>query len=54
MTNIFLVTILTCSQIVELVKRVESVSILSPQQKYEIVNELRKVVTSCPIVIKKN
>lgn len=52
MIPITLATIITCSQAIALIDRLERVSGLSKTQKEEIVLEIRKVVKSCPIKIK--
>ena len=52
MIPITLATIITCSQAISLIDRLERVSGLSKTQKEEIVLEIRKVVKSCPIKIK--
>lgn len=52
-----LVTILSCSQLIAIVNRLKQVAGLSTQQHTEIMNELQKVVPSCPVKIvpdKKN
>lgn len=54
MTSLLLVTFLSCSQVVEIANRVINVSALTMQQKTEILNELRRTIISCPIVIKSN
>jgi hypothetical protein len=52
--SIFLVTILSCSQVFEIVQRLQNISLLTKEQKNEIVLELRRVVPTCPILIKNN
>lgn len=54
MTPLFLTTILSCNQLNSVVSRLENVALLSSRQKIEIVNELRKIVPSCPLIIKNN
>jgi hypothetical protein len=51
--SIFLVTFLTCNQVLEIVNRLQSIALLTPQQKTEIIFELKKVVPTCPVIIKK-
>ena len=51
---VLLSTILTCSQAFSLVSRITNVVGLTPQQKIEVVNEIRKVVPSCPVTIQKD
>lgn len=52
--SIFLTTVLSCRQVFGTINRVQSVIGLTNQQKIEIVNELRKVVPSCPVIIQKD
>lgn len=53
MTSILLATILTCSQIQQLSKRVIESPILNPVQKHAIIAELYKVIPTCPAIIKQ-
>jgi hypothetical protein len=53
MVSVFLTTFLSCSQVLGIANRIRAIVGLSYQQKMEIVNELRKVVPSCPVIIKK-
>lgn len=53
MVSVFLATFLSCSQVLGIANRIQSIIGLTYQQKIEIVNELRKVVPSCPVIIKK-
>jgi hypothetical protein len=53
MVSVFLTTFLSCSQVLGIANRIQVIVGLSYQQKMEIVNELRKVVPSCPVIIKK-
>jgi hypothetical protein len=52
MGSLFLTTVLSCRQLLGIVNRVVNNSILTTQQKTEIVLELRKLVPSCPLIIK--
>ena len=54
MTPLFLVTILSCSDIVLIANRLVNVRLLTPEQKIEILRELKKVVPSCPVKVVKN
>jgi len=54
MIPVFLTTFISCSQTFTIINRLQVVMGLTYQQKMEIVNELRKVVPSCPIIIKKD
>ena len=47
-------TIISCSQAFSLLNRITNVVGLTPQQKIEIINEIRKVVPSCPVTIQKD
>jgi hypothetical protein len=49
--EIFLVTFLSCSDVVGIANRIQQVVGLTYQQKIAIVNELRKVVPSCPVIL---
>jgi hypothetical protein len=51
MEPVFLVTILTCNQVIGIVSRLRKIALLSPQQQNEIVYELQKAVPSCPVKI---
>jgi len=54
MVVILTTTIITCSDALSLINRLTRVVGLSEVQRTEIVQEIRKVVPSCPIkVIKK-
>lgn len=51
---VILSTILSCSQAFGLVSRISNVVGLTPKQKLEIIQEVRKVVPSCPVTIQKD
>jgi hypothetical protein len=51
---VILSTIISCSQALGLVNRITNVVGLTPQQKLEIIKEVRKVVPSCPVTIQKD
>lgn len=51
---VLLSTILSCSQAFGLVSRISSVVGLTPQQKLDVIHEIRKVVPSCPVTIQKD
>ena len=51
---VILSTVITCSQAISLANRITNVVGLSPQQKIEIIKEMRKVVPSCPVTIQKD
>jgi hypothetical protein len=46
-------TIITCSQAIQLINNVVNVVGLSNQQKTEIIEEIKKIVPSCPIIIQE-
>lgn len=50
--SIFLVTILNCSDIISIANRIQSVVGLTNHQKIDIVNEVKKVAPTCPVIIK--
>lgn len=54
MVPVFLTTFLSCSQIFAIANRIQNIMGLTYQQKMEIANELRKVVPSCPVVIRND
>lgn len=47
-------TIITCSQAIQLISNVSKVVGLNNQQRIEIIEEIKKVVPSCPVIIKEN
>lgn len=47
-------TIITCSQAISVINRITNVVGLTPQQKIEIIREIRKVIPSCPVTIQKD
>ena len=54
MIALFLTTTITCSDAIKIINRLSSVSGLTPVQKTEIVQEVRKTIPFCPVVIKKD
>jgi hypothetical protein len=54
MSALFLTTFLSCSDIVAIANRLANVKLLTPEQKTEILWELKKVVPTCPLIIKPN
>ena len=54
MIPLVLSTVITCSQAIAIVNRVTSVVGLSPKQKQEIIIELKALVPTCPVTIKKD
>jgi hypothetical protein len=47
-------TIVTCSQALNIIYRIQKVVRLTEVQKTEIVQEIRKVIPFCPVIIKKD
>lgn len=54
MLVIFSITIISCSQAIEIFNRLQNVIGLTPIQKTEIKKEIRKVIPSCPILIQND
>jgi hypothetical protein len=47
-------TIITCSQAMNIIYRIQRVVGLTEVQKTEIVQEIRKVIPFCPVTIKQD
>jgi hypothetical protein len=47
-------SIITCSQAFGLVNRISNVVGLNPQQRLDVIQEIRKVIPSCPVTIQKD
>ena len=47
-------TIITCSQAISVINRVQRVIGLTEVQKTEIVQEIRKVIPFCPVIVKQD
>ena len=54
MSALFLTTFLSCSDIVKIANKLTNVKMLTPEQKTEILWELKKVVPTCPLIIKSD
>jgi hypothetical protein len=54
MVVLFASTIISCSDALNLIHRLTKVVGLSEVQRTEIVQEIRKVIPSCPIKVVKN
>jgi hypothetical protein len=54
MIALFLTTFLSCSDIVKIANKLTNVKMLTPEQKTEILLELKKVVPTCPLIIKSD
>lgn len=51
MVTVFATTLITCFQAIGIVNRLQQIVGLSYHQKIEIIQEIRKVIPSCPIKI---
>ena len=47
-------TIITCSQAMNIIHRIQKVVGLTEIQKTEIVQEIRKVIPFCPVTVKQD
>lgn len=47
-------TIITCSQAMSILHRIQKIVGLTETQKIEIIQEIRKVIPFCPVTIKSN
>jgi len=47
-------TIITCSQALNIIHRIQRVVGLTEVQKTEIVQEIRKVIPFCPVTVKQD
>ena len=54
MVPLLLSTVISCSGAISILNRLTSVVGLTPQQKQEITSEIRKLIPTCPITIKKD
>ena len=52
MEPLFLTTVISCRQLLGIANRLVNNSLLSSQQKTEIILELKNIVPSCPLIIK--
>ncbi len=50
--SIFLVTFLNCSQVQAIANKLQNIALLTSNQKIEIIQELKKAVPTCPVIIK--
>lgn len=44
-------TIISCSQAINLIRRLQRVSSLNQEQKTAVIQEINKIILSCPIII---
>lgn len=51
---LFLTTVLSCNQVIGIVNRLQNISLLTVEQRKEILIEIHKVAKTCPIIIKPN
>ena len=51
MFPVLLSAILSCNQVLSIANRLQQILMLTPQQRYEILIELKKVVPTCPVTI---
>ncbi len=54
MVALFLTTTISCSDALNIIHRITKVVGLTEPQKIEIVQEIRKSIPFCPIVVKKD
>ena len=54
MLQLFSITIISCSQAFGVFNRLQNVVGLTPTQKIEVIQEIRKVIPSCPILIQND
>jgi len=54
MLQLFSITIISCLQALTIFNRLDNVIGLTPTQKIEVIQEIRKVIPSCPILIQND
>lgn len=54
MVSLLLATTISCADALSIIQRLTKVSGLTPIQKSEIVQEVRKSIPFCPVTIKKD
>ena len=54
MVALLLTTTISCSDAIKIINRLVSVTGLTPLQKTEIIQEVRKTIPFCPVVIKND
>jgi hypothetical protein len=52
MVVIFSATIISCSQALQIIDRLQKIVGLTPIQRKEILIEMKKVIPSCPVTVK--
>jgi hypothetical protein len=45
-------TIISCPQVLQIIDRLQKIVGLTPIQKSEILVEIKKVIPSCPVIVK--
>ena len=53
MVALFLTTTISCGQVLTIINRVQNVVGLSSKQKIEIIQELKRFIPSCPVIVKE-
>jgi hypothetical protein len=51
--SVFLITFLSYNQVLAIANKLQNIAMLTSQQKSEIIQELKKVVPTCPVIIEK-
>jgi len=54
MISLFLTTTITCSQAVQIINRIQNHIKLSQPIKVELVEIIRQVIPTCPVIVKKD
>jgi hypothetical protein len=54
MVALFLTTTISCSDAINIIQRLTRVVGLTQLQKTEIVQEIRKTIPFCPVIVKKD
>jgi hypothetical protein len=54
MVTLLLTTTISCADALSLINRLSRVVGLTPIQRTEIIQEIRKVIPLCPVIIKKD
>jgi len=54
MISLFLTTTITCSQAVQIINRIQTHINLPQQVKVELIETIRKVIPTCPVIVKNN
>lgn len=54
MISLFLTTTITCSQAVQIINRIQTHIKLSQPVKVELVEIIRQVIPTCPVIVKKD